>query len=182
MDDAVLVSQRRIERLLGALVALTAVLCAALMLGGALAWREYGHARRAADAVVGGRGVPALVEEMAARQRRAAERLSAMGADARKQIASFEKRATEIRAKGGGPIDSAAKALDIATLMMDQSIFALKQSAAMQDAIVMAGPLGGDGDEEAGAEDVDDPSDGRRAPGNRARRPPPPGQPERGAR
>jgi hypothetical protein len=139
----------RVVKLLTALVALAAVLVAMLGAGGLLAWREYARLRGMSHAALGERSAVELLEERRASRQRAVERLAAMGKDARRQIATFEKRAGDIRAKGGGPIDSAEKALDLAMLMMDQSLFALKQTAALQDALVKGAlPLATEGDDE----------------------------------
>lgn len=160
---------RRIPTLLAALVVLMSVLVVGLGAGALFAWREYARLRNASQAVVGDQGVAARLADMSTRQQRASARLSAMQKDAAKQIDGFEKRAAGIRGKGGGPIDSAAKALEVAALMMDQSLFALKQTAALQDAIVKATlPIGDAADDavegDPDTSDVHVPRSARRPP------------------
>jgi hypothetical protein len=181
MDAQPLAAQQRVVRLLTTLVALAAVLVVSLGLGAALAWREYSRLRTASQAALGDRGAGAIIEEVSARQQRAVDRLDAMGRDAKRQIAVFEKRAAEIRAKdGGGPIDSAAKALDIASLMMDQSLLALKLTTAMQEAIVKGAlPLdAGPAETDAVVQDEANAREEQIAPRS-ARRPPPAARGER---
>lgn len=169
-------------RLLTILVGLTALLLVGLATGALVAWREYRALRGAATVAMGeGASANALLEEVSIRQRAASEQLAAMVSDAERQVAQFERRAAAIRRKDGGPIDSAAKAMDIAQLMMDQSLLALKQTAALQDVLAKsAAPLpsadavGGiaEGD---GAGEGDDGSAGgasqERAPERAGRRP-----------
>lgn len=124
-------------KLLGILVGLTAVLVAALAIGSVVAWREYRQLRSAMALALGEQRMSGgdVVKEVSTRQQAASAQLAAMVKDSERQIAQFEKRADSIREKGGGPIDSVEKALDITQLMVDQSLLALKQSATLQDVL-----------------------------------------------
>ena len=149
-------TQQRVIKLLTALVALMAVLVVSLGVGAVIAWREYSRLRDASHAALGDRDAAALLEEMSARQQQALERLTAMVNDAERQTAAFERRAAAIRARDdGGPIDAAAKAVDLMALMVDQSILGLKQFTAVQDALVKGAPPLGAGAAREDATDAD---------------------------
>jgi hypothetical protein len=143
MDDPTAHTTRRVTRLLTILVGLTALLLVGLAAGALVAWREYRDLRGAATLAMGEGSARAVVEEVSTRQRAASKQLAAIAADAERQIAQFERRAAAIRSQdGGGPIDAAAKAMNISQLMMDQSLLALKQTAALQDVLAKSsGPL-----------------------------------------
>lgn len=188
METQPLETQQRVIRLLTALVALMAVLVVSLGVGAVIAWREYSRLRDASQAALGDRDAAALLEEMSARQQQALERLTSMVKDAERQTAAFERRAAAIRQRdGGGPIDAASKAVDLMTLMVDQSILALKQITAVQDALVKGAPPLGAGVGAAREDATDDEANDRAAASERgdrtaprsARRPPP--EPRRGS-
>lgn len=128
---------RRIVNLLTALVALTGALAVGLAIGLFLLWREYRDLRDAAALAAGEQGMSAreVVEEVSRRQEAFSAQLAAEGKETARQVAEFERRAADIRKQGGGPIDSAQKAVDIAQLMMDQSLLALKQTATLHEAL-----------------------------------------------
>lgn len=128
---------RRIVNLLTALVALTGALAVGLAVVLFLLWRDYRDLRHAVAFAAGEQGMSAreVVEEVSRRQEAFSAQLAAEGKETARQVAEFERRAADIRKQGGGPIDSAQKAVDIAQLMMDQSLLALKQTATLHEVL-----------------------------------------------
>ncbi len=172
------VDDRRVVQLLGAAVALLAVLVVGLGVAGALAWREVGALRRA-TAALGERAPGDTLKEVATRQGEASRQLAATVRDAERQIAQFQRRADELRSReGGGPMVVAARAVELMQLMTDQMMRALKQATAAQDVLAKAvRPLGAqeavagagaDGDRGARAGRHGDPQRGRDARGDGA--------------
>jgi hypothetical protein len=170
MDTPYSPEARRMTKLLGLLVGLTAILVVGLAIGGLVAWREYRQLRSAMALALGEQRMSPgdVVNEVSTRQRAASTQLAEMVSDSERQIAQFEKRAASIRDKGGGPIDSAEKALDATQLMADQMILLLKQTTTLQDVLAkgarpFAGPAQDEKPEERSPLDAR-PRSARRAP------------------
>ncbi len=121
-------SGARVTTLLTAVVALLAILVVGLAAGAALAWREVRDARRALTLDGGSGGVSArdTLDEIAQRQQRISSELAAMSRDASRQIAELERRAAVLRSQGGGPVETAKRAVEMTQLMVDEMMLQLK--------------------------------------------------------
>lgn len=123
----------RVVKLLAALVALAALLVVGAATGGLLLWREYRALRASVREVAAGDGASlrSVAVEISERQQRAAEELDRATRDASRQIRRFEERADALRAKGGGAIAEASRAVEMTQLMTDEMILQLKLMAAL---------------------------------------------------
>lgn len=123
--------------LLAALVALVGLLAVGLALAGALAWREYARLRDAVEAAGDGGGAPLrdLAAEATHRQEQASRELATAARDATRQIDEFERRAERLRAQQGGPVASAARAVEMAQLMADEMLLQLKLMNTLQSVL-----------------------------------------------
>jgi hypothetical protein len=166
---------RRIVNLLTALVVLTGALAIGLAIGSVVLWREYRGLRSAVAAGVGQEGMSArsTLEEVSRRQAAFSAQLATSGKETARQVAEFERRAAEIRKKGGGPINTASKAVEIAQLMMDQSLLALKQTATGHDVLrKISAPLAAQRELIEAERDEPASRNGRRPPRPAQREPP----------
>jgi hypothetical protein len=121
----------RIVKLLTALVMLTSVLVLALAAGGALLWREYATLRGSLEREV----AREVAVEVSRRQEAISAELVSVGREATRQIARFERRAAELRIEGGGPVDSAKRAIELTQLMADELLLQLKLMTTLEDAL-----------------------------------------------
>jgi hypothetical protein len=127
----------RVVKLLAVLVALVAVLVLGAAAGGVALWREYRSLRAAVQAVAGGEGASlrGVAVEISGRQQRAADELTQVTRDAKREIARFERRADELRGQGGGAIAAASRAVETTQLMTDEMILQLKLMAELHAVI-----------------------------------------------
>jgi hypothetical protein len=141
MEPTTAPADRRVVNLLGALVALVALLVVGLAAGGALLWREYARLERAVGLARddGGASLRDVLAEASRRQQAIAAEMGAVSRDSTRQIADFERRAEKLREQGtGGAIDNAKRAVEMTQLMSDELLLQLKLMRALDDAFEKA--------------------------------------------